>query len=82
MQYHAKAGLLHKSRLITPQLIIPPRLISREPGADHPLVMMTAMAMMVMVIWAMMVMVMVMATMVMVMMVMIMAIVTQKRAHG
>ena len=36
MQYHAKAGLLHKSRLITPQLIIPPRLISREPRRRPP----------------------------------------------
>ena len=36
MQYPAKAGLLHKSRLITPQLIIPPRLISREPRRRPP----------------------------------------------
>ena len=33
-------GLLHKSRLITPQLIIPQRLISSTAQHDHPLVYM------------------------------------------
>ena len=44
-------GLLHKSRLITLQLIIPQRLISSRHSTDHPLVMimMTMMMMMAMV---------------------------------
>ena len=51
-------GLLHKSRLITLQLIIPQRLIRGRHSTDHPLVMimMTMMMMMVMVMMMMMMM--------------------------
>ena len=55
-------GLLHKSRLITLQLIIPQRLIRGRHSTDHPLVMimMTMMMMMVMVMRMMMRMIVVM----------------------